>query len=60
MYCNIVVVDGVLFFTYILLHNNFDPMLFPSGNPFECHEEVSYLQVSYLQYFIPPETFFPP
>ena len=21
-----------------------DPMLFPSGNPFECHEEVLYLQ----------------
>ena len=27
MYCNIVVVDGVLFFTYILLHNNFDPII---------------------------------
>ena len=21
-----------------------DPMLLPSGNPFECHEEVLYLQ----------------
>ena len=21
-----------------------DPMLFPSGNPFKCHEEVLYLQ----------------
>ena len=23
MYCNIVVVNGVLYFTYMLLHNNF-------------------------------------
>ena len=29
-----------------------DPMLFPSGNPFICHEEVSYLQP-----LIPPKRF---
>ena len=29
-----------------------DPMLFPSGNPFECHEEVLYLQP-----LIPPKRF---
>ena len=35
-----------------------DPMLFPSGNPFKCHEEVLY----YLQPLIPPKRFdiFPP
>ena len=34
-----------------------DPMLFPSGNPFKCHEEVLYLQP-----LIPPKRFdiFPP
>ena len=30
----------------------FDPMLFPSGNPFKCHEEISYLQP-----FVPPKRF---
>ena len=25
-------------------HYTVDPMLFPSGNPFKCHEEVLYLQ----------------
>ena len=34
------------------LNNNVDPMLLPSGNPFECHEEVLYLQP-----MIPPERF---
>ena len=29
-----------------------DPMLLPSGNPFKCHEEVSYLQP-----MIPPKRF---
>ena len=29
-----------------------DPMLFPSGNPFKCHEEVLYLQP-----LIPPKRF---
>ena len=29
-----------------------DPMLFPSGNPFICHEEVLYLQP-----LIPPKRF---
>ena len=29
-----------------------DPMLFPSGNPFKCHEEVLYLQP-----FIQPKHF---
>ena len=28
-----------------------DPMLLPSGNPFECHEEV----LSFLQPMIPPK-----
>ncbi|CAN0431659.1 unnamed protein product [Ascophyllum nodosum] len=34
-----------------------DPVLFPSGNPFKCHEEVLYLQP-----LIPPKRFdiFPP
>ena len=34
-----------------------DPRLLPSGNPFECHEEVLYLQP-----LIPPKRFdiFPP
>ena len=34
-----------------------DPMLFPSGNPFKCHEEVLYLQP-----LIPPKRFdiYPP
>ena len=34
-----------------------DPMLFPSGNPFKCREEVLYLQP-----LIPPKHFdiFPP
>ena len=34
-----------------------DPMLLPSGNPFECHEEVLNLQP-----MIPPKRFdiFPP
>ena len=27
-----------------------DPMLFPSGNPFQCHEEI-------LQPLIPPKRF---
>ena len=30
----------------------FDPLLFPSGNPFKCHEEVLYLQP-----LIPPKRF---
>ena len=25
-------------------HNTVNPMLFPSGNPFKCHEEILYLQ----------------
>ena len=29
-----------------------DPMLLPSGNPFECHEEILYLQP-----MIPPKRF---
>ena len=29
-----------------------DPMLFPTGNPFICHEEVLYLQP-----LIPPKRF---
>ena len=29
-----------------------EPMLFPSGNPFKCHEEVLYLQP-----VIPPKRF---
>ena len=29
-----------------------DPILFPSGNPFKCHEEVLYLQP-----LIPPKRF---
>ena len=33
-------------------HYTVDPMLFPSGNPFKCHEEVLYLQP-----LIPPKRF---
>ena len=33
-------------------HYTVDPMLFPSGNPFICHEEVLYLQP-----LIPPKRF---
>ena len=38
-------------------YNTVDPMLLPSGNPFECHEEVLSLQP-----MIPPKRFdiFPP
>ena len=38
-------------------HYTVDPVLFPSGNSFKCHEEVSYLQP-----LIPPKRFdiFPP
>ena len=33
-------------------HYTVDPMLFPSGNPSKCHEEVLYLQP-----LIPPKRF---
>ena len=33
-------------------HYTVDSMLFPSGNPFKCHEEVLYLQP-----LIPPKRF---
>ena len=33
-------------------HYTVDPMLFASGNPFKCHEEVLYLQP-----LIPPKLF---
>ena len=33
-------------------HYTVDPMLFPSGNPLKCHEEVLYLQP-----LIPPKRF---
>ena len=36
----------------IILYYTVDPMLLPSGNPFKCHEEVSYLQP-----MIPPKRF---
>ena len=35
-----------------LRYYTLDPMLFPSGNPFKCHEEVLYLQT-----MIPPKHF---
>ena len=43
--------DGGLLHDIILIMT-VDPMLFPSGNPFKCHEEVLYLQP-----LIPPKRF---
>ena len=34
------------------IHYTVDPVLFPSGDPFKCHEEVLYLQP-----LIPPKRF---
>ena len=35
---------SVHYYGGLLRHYTADPMLFPSGNPFKCHEEVLYLQ----------------
>ena len=47
-----IIADNNITLYYTILYYTVDPMLFPSGNPFKCHEEVLYLQP-----LIPPKRF---